>query len=468
MSYISIEFAISFLIFFVFYWLARPLPRLQNNLLLLASYGLLASFNFWFAVHLFLYTIIIYILSLGIIFSECSRCYLITSIIVSLANLFFFKYFDFSREFLQDFLQFAGLDLVIPAVEIILPIGISYYTFHTISYLVSLYRKEIDLPAIDNFALFLAFFPTLIAGPINRAKEMLPQLTHHQPREIKQINLIYVLIILAIAKKLWLSAYLSNHWVQPILMSSSEYHSLTVIAGVYAYALQIFLDFSGYTDLMIALAMLLGFNIPINFNMPYMAINIRDFWRRWHISLSNWIRDYVYFPLGGSHHGFLRTQANVAIAMVLSGIWHGVGLGFIVWGALHGIAIIILNITDSLFGKARIADKYPYLSRWLTFHFVCLTWIFFYAPTLTDSWKIIVAIFTQMSWYTEPATTLLFVLIIPFLLWLYPLTKNIVNTLANGLNYIPWVIRPIIFTILLLGIILLSPEGIPSLIYATF
>ncbi len=469
MSYISIEFAVSFLMFFILYWLARPLPRLQNILVLLASYGLLASFNYWFAIHLLAYTVVIYLLSWGITYSLFSRAYLITAILISLANLFFFKYFDFSREFLQNFLQFAGLDLVIPAIEIILPIGISYYTFHTITYLVSLYREEIDLPPIDSFALFLAFFPTLIAGPINRATKMLPQLAHYKKREIKHVNLIYVLIILAIAKKLWLSAYLSDHWVQPILMSSGEYHGLTVIAGVYAYALQIFLDFSGYTDLMIALAMLLGFTIPINFNMPYMAINIRDFWRRWHISLSNWIRDYIYFPLGGSRRGFLRTQINVAIAMVLSGIWHGVGLSFIVWGALHGAAIIVLNCTDSLFGKARIANKSLYLSRWITFHFICLTWIFFYAPTLTDSWEILTAIFTQMSdWQNIPITTLLFVLMMPLLLWIYPLMKNSINQLANGLSYIPWLIRPIIFTALLLGIILLSPEGIPAFIYATF
>ncbi len=450
MSYISIEFAVSFLILFIVYWLARPLPRLQNGLLLLASYGLLASFNYWFAIHLVVYTLVIYLLSLGIAF------------------LFLFKYFDFAREFFQDFLQFAGLDLVIPAIEIILPIGISYYTFHTITYLVSLYREEIDFPPIDNFALFLAFFPTLVAGPINRATKMLPHLAYHKTREIKHINLIYVLVILAIAKKLWLSAYLSDNWVQPILMSSSEHHGLTIIAGVYAYALQIFLDFSGYTDLMIALALLLGFNIPINFNMPYMATNIRDFWRRWHISLSNWIRDYIYFPLGGSYHGFVRTQINVAIAMVLSGIWHGVGLSFIVWGSLHGVAIIFLNITDKLFGKERLSDKYPYFSRWLTFHFVCLTWIFFYAPTLTDSWDIVTAIATQMSWQTIPMTTIFFIALMPVLLWIYPLMKNTVNILANGLSYIPWIIRPIIFTALLLGIILLSPEGIPAFIYATF
>ncbi|MBS9781325.1 MAG: MBOAT family protein [Gammaproteobacteria bacterium] len=468
MSYISIEFAVSFLIFFIVYWLARPLPRLQNNLLLLASYGLLASFNYWFAIHLLAYTLVTYLLSLGIALSRFPRTFLAFTILVALLNLFLFKYFDFAREFFQDFLQFAGLDLVVPAIEIILPIGISYYTFHTITYLVSLYREEIDFPPIDSFALFLAFFPTLVAGPINRATKMLPQLAYHKTREIKHINLIYVLIIMAVAKKLWLSAYLSDNWVQPILMSSSEHHGLTIIAGVYAYALQIFLDFSGYTDLMIALALLLGFNIPINFNMPYMATNIRDFWRRWHISLSNWIRDYIYFPLGGSYHGFMRTQINVVIAMVLSGMWHGVGLSFIVWGALHGVAIIFLNITDKLFGKERLSDKYPYFSRWLTFHFVCLTWIFFYAPTLTDSWDIVTAIVTQMSWQTIPMTTIFFIALMPVVLWIYPLMKNTVNGLANGLSYIPWIIRPIIFTALLLGIILLSPEGIPAFIYATF
>ncbi len=468
MSYISIEFALSFIAFFSLYWLLRFNPRLQNNVLLLASYGLLASFSQSFAIHLAIYTLIIYFLSVGIAFSRFSKGYLIGAIIVSIANLFFFKYFDFSREFLQELLQFAGLQTVIPAIEIILPIGISYYTFHSISYLVSLYKKEIDFPTIDNFALFLAFFPTLVAGPINRAKTMLPQIDYSNKRELKQIDLIYVLIILAIAKKLWLSAYLADNWVQPILSSASEHHSLTIIAGIYAYALQIFLDFSGYTDLMIALALLLGFTIPTNFNMPYMAINVRDFWRRWHISLSNWIRDYIYFPLGGSHCSFTRTQINVVLAMVLSGIWHGVGLSFIIWGALHGIAIIFLNITDKLFAKEIIADKAPYLARWLTFHFICFTWIFFYMPTLADASYVVTAIYKQFSLEMLPVSTVIFIALVSLLLGIYPWAKNSLVLLENGLNKIHWLIKPLIFTALLLLIILLSPEGIPAFIYATF
>ncbi|PID66512.1 MAG: membrane-bound O-acyltransferase family protein [Gammaproteobacteria bacterium] len=468
MSYLSVEFAVGFLLFFVLYWSFCFSPRLQNTLLLLASYALLASFNYQFAVHLMAYTLVVYGLSVGIAFSRFARAYLVIAVAVSIANLLLFKYFDFFREFFQALLQFAGLQTIIPAVDIILPIGISYYTFHAISYLVSLYRKDIEMPSIDSFALFLAFFPTLVAGPINRAKTMLPQIDGEKRRQIRQLNVIYALIILAVAKKLWLAAYLSEQWVQPILGSSSEYHGLTVIAAIYAYALQIFLDFSGYTDLMIALALLLGFKIPINFAMPYTAVNVRDFWRRWHISLSTWIRDYIYFPLGGSRQGFTRTQINVMVAMVLSGIWHGVGLSFIVWGTLHGVAIVCLNISDKIWGKERFARANPYFARWLTFHFICLTWVFFYAPTLTDARTILTSVYRQLSWEIIPLSSICFVVLIPLLLWLYPYTKNGVTVIANVTYKLPWLIRPVLFAVLLLGIILLSPEGIPAFIYATF
>lgn len=468
MSYLSIEFALCFFVFFLLYWLVNASPRLQNGLLLLAGYGLLHSFSHLFALHLLVYTLITYALSVGIAFSRHSRWFFIIALVVSVSNLFFFKYFDFSRQYLQALLQFADLEIMIPAIEIILPIGISYYTFHSITYLVSLYREEINLPAIDSFAVFLAFFPTLVAGPINRASTMLPKIQTKQKRELKKISLIFILIIMAVAKKLWLSAYLAEQWVQPILQDPGAHHGLTVISAIYAYTLQIFLDFSGYTDLMIALALLLGFRIPINFNMPYMAVNIRDFWRRWHISLSNWIRDYVYFPLGGNRQSFSRTQINVMAAMVLSGIWHGVGLNFIIWGALHGVAIVILNLSDATWGKQRIATKSLYLARWLTFHFICLTWVFFYSATFADSLTVLQAVYNGFSWTNIPLSTLLFMLLIPVLLWLYPRTKNGLTWAVLWVDRLPWLITPVLFAMLLLAIILLSPKGIPAFIYATF
>ncbi len=329
MSYLSIEFAVCFLAFFVLYWALSFSTRVQNVLLLIANYAIVFCFSPTFAFHLCIYTALIYLISTLMVQLDDRKYWLFLALALAITNLLVFKYMDFFREYLQMFLDALDVEYLLPAIEIILPIGISYYTFHSITYLVSLYKDEITLPSLLDFALFLSFFPTLIAGPINRAKVMLPQLEQER-RQIGELSRIAVLIILAVTKKLWLASYLSNEWVSPILQNSGEYHSVMILGAIYAYALQIFLDFSGYTDLMIALALLLGFNIPKNFDSPYAAVNMRDFWHRWHISLSTWVRDYLYIPLGGNHCGFTRTQINLTIAIVLSGLWHGAGSNVLV------------------------------------------------------------------------------------------------------------------------------------------
>lgn len=473
MSYLSIEFALCFLAFFLLYWLFAGFRRGQNTLLLLASYALLASFSVGFALHLAVYSCVVYALSVLIAYGGHRRFWLLTSLLVSIVNLFVFKYLDFFREYLQALLGFLQLDYLLPAIEIIMPLGISYYTFHSITYLVSVYKKEIRPPSIFEVALFFSFFPTLVAGPINRAVTMLPQIQNPQPRQIGDLNRIFVLLVLAVAKKLWLAAYLADNWVQPILPNANEYHSLTILAAAYAYALQIFLDFSGYTDLMIAIALLLGFNIPENFNRPYAAVNVRDFWQRWHISLSHWIRDYLYIPLGGSRYGFTRTQINLLIAMLLSGLWHGAGLNFVVWGGLHGLAMVWLNISGRFLGRDFLANIAPYLARWLTFHFVCLTWVFFYAANIGDAANILLYFghnfaAPQLAIDTVGSGTWIFVFAMPLLLAIYPYADRGVAMLQAVFAHMPTLLLPLVLAMLLVVIIMLSPEGIPAFIYASF
>ncbi len=466
MSYLSIEFALSFLLLFTLYW-SLPNARWQNALLTLASYGLLSCFSVNFALQLMIYAVVIYGLSWLMTRYAHPRRWLFVSIGVAIINLFIFKYFDFFREYLQALLDFMDADYLLPATEILLPIGISYYTFHSITYLVSLYKEEIELPSFFDVILFLGFFPTLVAGPINRARTMLPQIQADE-RTMGDLNRILLLIILAIAKKLWLASYLSASFVEPILNNPNEYHSAMILAGIYAYALQIFLDFSGYTDLMIALALLLGFDIPKNFDRPYAAINMRDFWQRWHISLSHWIRDYLYIPLGGNRHGFTRTQINLMIAMVLSGLWHGAGLHFIVWGALHGAAIVFLNLGNRWLGKEKIYDSSPYVARWLTFHFVCLTWVYFYAPSVGDAQTILQYLFSNTHAGVLSQQALALLAAVTLLLAIYPYADRAVEAAYALLKRLPLLLKPFALAILITAIVALSPEGIPAFIYANF
>lgn len=208
-----------------------------------------------------------------------------------------------------------------------------------------------------NLALFLSFFPSIIAGPINRAKDFLPQISISQSREILEPFRAFTLLIFAVIKVYCLGGLISEYLFKPIFANPTEFSVIDLLVGLYAYAIQIYLNFSGYTDLVTGIALLLGFRLPINFNFPYLALNLREFWTRWHISLSSWNRDNIYIPLGGSRRGFIRTQINVMLAMLLSGLWHGAGINFIIWGACHGIGIVVLNIGDRYLGKGWIAIR---------------------------------------------------------------------------------------------------------------
>ncbi|RBH45515.1 MBOAT family protein, partial [Pseudomonas sp. MWU13-2860] len=185
--------------------------------------------------------------------------------------------------------------------------------------------------------------------------------------------------------------WLASTWVEPVFSAPETYHPLEVWAAFYAYAFQIYLDFSGYTDLVTALALLLGIQLPRNFDAPCLAHNLRDFWRRWHMSLSSWIRDYIYIPLGGNRLGFARAQLNLLAAMLLSGLWHGASLKYLVWGGMHGLGVVGLNLGDRLLGKEALTRRWAWLARLLTFHYVCLAWVFFRAASLEDGWSFLEA-----------------------------------------------------------------------------
>ena len=387
------------LIFFSGFMVAYFLSRGQTRLLicLLASYIFISFWDWRFLVILFLATLIDYIIALEI--SKESnlpkrRLWLILSLILSLALLGFFKYMNFFSANLHVLLNRLGLNVQLPALELILPLGISFYTFQKIGYVVDVYRKTIDAETnLVRFASFIAFFPKVISGPIVMAKDFLPQLQKLPSFNWSRMLDGLELILWGVFKKFVIANSLGL--IVDVCFAAPEAHtSLSLMIAALFYTFQIYCDFSGYSDMAIGFAKILGFDLGRNFNCPYFATSFRDFWTRWHISLSTWLRVYLYIPLGGNRHGFLRTSLNLFITMLLCGLWHGANWTFIVWGALHGLFIVSQRILSQLKEKISVMHWMPLaLSRSISivtvFIMVCFAWIFFRATTITEAIQII-------------------------------------------------------------------------------
>ncbi len=251
----------------------------------------------------------------------------------------YFKYYDFFVNSSDNLLSLVGLDVPLELKSIVLPVGISFYTFMAISYVVDTYRGDFVPTTLEKFAVYLSFFPHLVAGPIVRPGELIPQLdTPRDPRRVDTSRAFY-LIATGLFKKVVIANYLAANIVDEVFGAPGQHSSLEILIAVYAYAVQIYADFSGYTDIAIGIALLLGFSFPQNFDSPYAARSLQDFWRRWHMTLSRWLRDYVYIPLGGNRKGTLFTYRNLMLTMLIGGLWHGAGWTFVVWGAIHGAGL---------------------------------------------------------------------------------------------------------------------------------
>jgi len=316
---------------------------------------------------------------------------LTVSITASLGLLAYFKYTNFLIDATCSTAHLLGLETTRPVFQVVLPLGISFYTFETISYVVDVYRGR--LKAERNFldyALFLMFFPHLIAGPIVRPGHFLPQVKRIKYLNWYRVHLGMQLFLLGLIKKAVIADQLAN-LVDPVFASPGAYSSGTLWVAVLCYAVQIYCDFSGYSDMAIGTAHALGFHLPENFNMPYFAVNIADFWRRWHISLSTWLRDYLYIPLGGNRHGAAKMYRNLMITMLLGGLWHGAGWTFVFWGFYHGL---LLAMHRAIRWPAWLGNKrFVPLRIGSTFLCVCAGWVFFRAKTFSDAWLILYRMF---------------------------------------------------------------------------
>ena len=327
------------------------------------------------------------------------KLFITLTLIVNLGLLGYFKYTNFLYEsfFWNSAEGFQPLD-------IFLPVGVSFFTFQSLSYTIDIYRG--DLKPVDNildYAFFVSFFPQLVAGPIVRASDFLPQI--HKPTVVtkQMFGRAVFLIGSGLFKKAVISDYISINFVDRIFDAPTLYSGIENLFAVYGYALQIYCDFSGYSDMAIGIALLLGFHFPINFDSPYQSRNITEFWRRWHISLSTWLRDYLYISLGGNREGKFRTYLNQMLTMVLGGLWHGASWRFIVWGALHGIALTVHKLFKNWTGPEnpempRAQKRFSHLINvFITFHFVCFCWIFFRAPSMAVAQDVLRQILYQLN-----------------------------------------------------------------------
>jgi alginate O-acetyltransferase complex protein AlgI len=320
---------------------------------------------------------------------------LILSLILNLGLLVYFKYTNF---FYESYLNIVGGKF--EPLDIFLPVGVSFFTFQSLSYTIDIYRGTLKpVKNILDYAFFVTFFPQLVAGPIVRAVDFIPQIFKPVIVTKEMIGKAVFLISSGLIKKAIIADYISINFVDRIFDNPMLYSGLENLVGVYGYALQIYCDFSGYSDMAIGIALLMGFHFNINFDSSYKSKNITEFWRRWHISLSTWLKDYLYISMGGNRKGKFRTYLNLFITMVLGGLWHGAGLRFILWGAFHGLALVIHKLFLSLVpsSKEKSSKVITFLSWLLTFHFVCLCWIFFRAENMKAAGEVLFQIFNDFS-----------------------------------------------------------------------
>ena len=343
MLFPTIDFGLFFALSLALVWSLNSQNNLKKVVLLALSLAFYASWNWRFLLLLLASGVISYLVGLYVDAAAARpfrRFALALGVALDLGILAYFKYLDFFIAQVLTFAHALGLNPSIAFVNVTLPVAISFMTFHAISYIVDVFRGRLaaSRAPVDVF-LYISFFPHLVAGPIVRAHEFLPQLA--SPRNAGDFSLSenMLLILGGLFKKMVIANYLAVRFVDPVFTDPSQFSRFDLIMAVYAYAIQIYADFSAYTDIAIGVAALLGYRFPQNFNQPYRALGIGDFWRRWHMTLSTWLRDYLYIPLGGNRHGALATARNLMLTMVLGGLWHGANWTFLIWGAMHGAAL---------------------------------------------------------------------------------------------------------------------------------
>lgn len=462
MLFPTMQFALFFLVVYAVTWGFGRDNNARKWFLLLASWVFYAAWDWRFVALLIASGVLNWWFAAKVHRTEEPRArvgWVAAGVTVNLIILGFFKYYGFFVDQAGTLLEQFGWERDLPLLEIVLPVGVSFFTFQGISYLVDVHRRKTPVAeSVGDVLLLMSFFPHLVAGPIVRASHLLPQFerTPKLSREIVCHGL--VLIAWGLFKKTVIASELATRIVDPVFFDPSAHGAADLALAAYGYAVQIYCDFSAYSDIAIGVAALLGYRFPRNFDQPYRAHSLQEFWRRWHISLSSWLRDYLYVPLGGGRGPVWKTCRNLLITMLLGGLWHGAAWTFVAWGALHGAVLAIERIlprrAPSILGVV------------VTFHVVLLGWILFRSETFSAALAYLAGLGT--AWALPALATPLVVALIFLGLAIHALPARAAETVARQLARLPSPATALVFGITLLVVEAIRPEGVAPFIYFQF
>jgi D-alanyl-lipoteichoic acid acyltransferase DltB (MBOAT superfamily) len=473
MLFNTFQFAYFFAILFPLYWALARFHKAQTLLLLAAGYYFYACWEPKFLTLLVISTLMDYGCGLAVDRIEAPRkrkMFVALSMVLNLGMLGYFKYFNFFADSLKVVLDRSGIHIPLTHLEVVLPIGISFYTFQSMSYVIDVYRKDIKpTKNLLEFATFVSFFPHLVAGPIMRPTTLLPQIASPRKFKLDQFYDGAYLIFWGLTKKVVVADNLAPI-VNDLFNRWQTIDGGLALLAIYAFAFQIYCDFSGYTDAARGIAKCLGIELALNFNLPYFATSPQDFWNRWHISLSKWLRDYLYIPLGGSRKGTFNTYRNLMLTMIIGGLWHGAAWTFILWGTYQGLILVAHRLSRPLLDRINPANPIDQ-ACWkavrivATFHMVCLGWLIFRSGSVEQLRGMIDAIVYRPA---IPASAYLLPVAITILPLLAVQFAQFVSKDLDLVSRTPWYVRSVFYTLCFYAFVLAGEFGGSQFIYFQF
>lgn len=452
MTFFSIEFFLAFVCFFLLYHFVKN-TKYQNYLLLAFNIGLLYFIGIYALIIVIIFAFFVHYFAL-FIYARISKYALLSSVFCIILNLIFFKYFPELKNDIDEILMFFNMS---ESFNFIFPLGLSFYTFNAITYVYYVYKYKEVKPFLELLT-YLSFFATIFSGPIFRANNFFEQ--YDKQKRFTKEGEIITLILFAVVKKILIANYL-NILLDEYSQDVSSLSILGLLDIVWLYSLMLYFDFSAYMNLVRALALMLGYTLPKNFDMPYTSSNIKEFWQKWHISLSSFFRDFVYIPLGGNQHGFNRTQINVFIVFLLSGIWHNNTANYALWGALHGICLILFNIKTKYFPK-----QLPLMiSKLITFNTISILWAFFYFSSFDD----ILLYFNSFTLVNQINIQDILICISIFTWFLlYQYSHGLFDMIVYIFDKMHIILQILIIVVVLSIVFIVMPDGIPNFVYSSF
>ena len=482
------------LFFFLFIGFLIIYMSLRKHLLTRIIYVTLFSIYFYYKSSGLFFFLLLFVATSDFCIAQCMtktaskwgrKAWVVLSLCIDLGLLGYFKYFNFLREIVATVAHELGYQLgnaslqniTYQPLDIFLPVGISFFTFQTISYVIDVYRGRIEpLRRWIDYVFYVSFFPQLVAGPIVRARDFIPQIYRNPVVTRAEFGEGLFLVLCGLFKKTVISDYISLNFVDRIFDAPLLYTGVENLLGVYGYALQIYCDFSGYSDMAIGIALLLGFRFNVNFDSPYQSATITEFWRRWHISLSSWLKDYLYISLGGNRKGKIRTYINLLITMLLGGLWHGASVSFILWGALHGVALAVHKFMMNRFSsfKPLGAEMKPWrrvIGVLVTFHLVCFGWILFRADSMQTVGEMLTQIFTNFhpevfTQFVMGYKGVFILMVVGYILHFMP--KSAENSLQTVVTRSPLLVQAVMLAIAIFVVVQFKSAGVQPFIYFQF